>query len=68
MVSEVERYGDDTPPLFSQVRDQPYSNGCITSQARTMSAQYIEFLKRNREASCRQPSPTLGPKKNSTTS
>lgn len=44
------RYGDDTPPLFSSVRDQPYSNGCITSQARTMSPQYVEFLKRNRDA------------------
>lgn len=47
---EGRRYGDDTPPLFSQVRDQPYSNGCITSQARTMSAQYIEFLRRHKES------------------
>lgn len=47
---QIERsYGDDTPPLFSSVRDQPYTNGCITSQARTMSPQYIEFLKRHKE-------------------
>lgn len=49
LATEERRYGDDTPPLFSSVRDQPYSNGRITSQARTMSAQYIQFLQRNKE-------------------
>lgn len=43
------RAGNDTPPLFSYVRDKPYSNGMLTSQARTMSPAYIEFLKRNKE-------------------
>lgn len=42
-------YGDDSPPLFWVVHDKPYANGCITSQARTMSPQYLEFLQRNRE-------------------
>lgn len=45
--TETRRYGDDTPPLFSSVRDQPYSRGCMTSQARTMSPQYIAFLKKH---------------------
>lgn len=45
--TEERRFGDDTPPLFSSVRDQPYSRGCLTSQARTTSPQYIEFLKRH---------------------
>ena len=49
LATEQRRYGDDTPPLFSSVRDQPYCNGCLTSQARTMSPQYLAFLARHRE-------------------
>lgn len=47
LATDTGRYGDDTPPLFASVRDQPYSRGCMTSQARTMCPQYIEFLKRH---------------------
>jgi len=40
---------NDTPPLFSSVRDQPYSRGSLTSAPRTASPAYIAFLQRNKE-------------------
>jgi hypothetical protein len=40
---------NDTPPLFSSVRDQPYSRGSLTSTPRTASPAYIAFLQRNKE-------------------
>jgi hypothetical protein len=44
------RYGNDTPPLMASVPEPPPSHwGVTTSQARTMSPQYIEFLKRHKE-------------------
>jgi hypothetical protein len=44
------RYGNDTPPLMARVPEPPPSHwGVTTSQARTMSPQYIEFLKRHKE-------------------
>jgi len=44
------RYGDDTAPLMSHVPEPPPSHwGVTTSQARTTSPQYLEFLKRHRE-------------------
>lgn len=43
------RAGNDSPPLFASVRDQPYSRGSLTSQARTTSPAYIQFLQRLKE-------------------
>lgn len=44
------RYGNDAPPLMASVPEPPPSHwGVTTSQARTMSPQYIEFLKRHKE-------------------
>jgi len=40
---------DDTTPIMALVRDQPYVRGGITSQSRTASQAYVEFLKRARE-------------------
>lgn len=43
--------GDDTPPLMSRVPEPPPSHwGKLTSQSRTLSPQYMEFLKRSKEA------------------
>jgi hypothetical protein len=42
--------GDDSPPLMNLVHDKPYSRGSLTSQGRTASRQYQEFLERNRNA------------------
>lgn len=39
---------NDTTPLMALVRDAPYSRGCVTSQGRTASVEYQEFLKRAR--------------------
>lgn len=40
-------HGDDTPPLMSKVPDPPPSHwGKVTSQSRTLSPAYVEFLKR----------------------
>lgn len=44
------RAGNDTTPLFTLVHDTPYSNGKLTGQARTTSAAYMAFLRRNKEA------------------
>lgn len=42
--------GDDTPPLMTIVRESPPSHGGkITSRGKTNSAEYLEFLKRNRD-------------------
>jgi hypothetical protein len=48
---EIElSYGDDSPPLMRLVPEPPPSHwGKITSEARTLSPQYIEFLKRARD-------------------
>jgi hypothetical protein len=50
-LTEAEfRYGNDDAPLMSRVPEPPPSHwGVTTSQARTLSPQYIEFLKRHRE-------------------
>lgn len=43
--------GDDTPPLMARVPEPPPSHwGKITSQSRTLSPAYVEFLKRSKEA------------------
>lgn len=43
---DIERRGgDDSPPLFNYVRDEPYRRGVLTSTARTASASYQRFLK-----------------------
>jgi hypothetical protein len=40
------KYGDDTPPLMNKVPEPPPSHwGKLTSQSRTLSPQYIKFLK-----------------------
>jgi hypothetical protein len=40
-------HGDDSLPLMARVPEPPPSHwGKVTSQARTLSPQYIEFLKR----------------------
>lgn len=44
-----KRAGDDSPPLFSYVRDEPYKRGVLTSTARTASASYQRFLGRHKE-------------------
>lgn len=47
----ISSYGNDTPPLMSSVPEPPPSHwGKTTSEARTASPQYIEFLKRHRES------------------
>lgn len=39
--------GDDSPPLMAKVPEQPPSHwGKVTSQSRTLSPAYVEFLKR----------------------
>jgi hypothetical protein len=39
------QYGDDSPPLMNRVPEQPPSHwGKLTSQARTLSPQYLRFL------------------------
>lgn len=44
------RYGDDTPPLMSKVPEPPPSHwGKLTSQSRTLSPQYLAFLKKHKE-------------------
>lgn len=41
------RYGDDTTPLVSTVQDPPPSHwGTVTSRGRTLSQQYLKFLKK----------------------
>jgi len=43
-------YGDDTPPLMNKVPEPPPSHwGKVTSQARTLSPQYMRFLQKARE-------------------
>lgn len=43
-------YGDDSPPLMNRVPEPPPSHwGKLTSEARTLSPQYVEFLRRARE-------------------
>lgn len=45
------RYGNDTPPLMSIVPEPPPPHwGVTTSIARTLSPQYIEFLRRHKES------------------
>lgn len=40
-------HGDDSPPLVSKVPDPPPSHwGKMTSQSRTLSPAYLEFLRR----------------------
>jgi len=47
---DVRFYGNDDAPLMSRVPEPPPSHwGVTTSQARTLSPQYIEFLKRHNE-------------------
>ena len=44
------RCGDDTPPLMSRVPEPPPSHwGKLTSQSRTLSPQYMAFLKKHKE-------------------
>jgi hypothetical protein len=43
-------YGDDTPPLMNRVPEAPPSHwGKVTSQARTLSPQYLRFLNKAKE-------------------
>lgn len=43
-------YGDDSPPLMNLVPEPPPSHwGKLTSEARTLSPQYVEFLRKARE-------------------
>ena len=43
-------YGDDSPPLMNRVPEPPPSHwGKVTSEARTLSPQYVEFLRKARE-------------------
>ena len=45
------RYGNDTPPLMASVPEPPPSHwGKSTSQARTLSPQYLQFLSKHRES------------------
>ena len=44
-----QRAGDDTTPIMALVRDQPYGRGGITSEGRTTSQAYLDFVKRARE-------------------
>lgn len=40
-------HGDDSPPLMAKVPEQPPSHwGKVTSQSRTLSPAYVEFLRR----------------------
>lgn len=51
-IKELQRasHGDDTPPLMSLVPEPPPSHwGTMTSQSRTLSPQYIRFLKQHKE-------------------
>lgn len=44
-------YGDDSPPLMWKVQEPPPSHwGKLTSQGKTASQQYQEFLTRARDA------------------
>jgi hypothetical protein len=43
------RTGDDTPPLFHKVRDEPYRRGTITSVGRTASEMYQRFVNKHKE-------------------
>ena len=48
-------YGDDSPPLMNRVPEAPPSHwGKVTSRARTLSPQYVEFLRRAREGQKRE--------------
>jgi hypothetical protein len=48
---ELLRRGDDSPPLMASVPEPPPSHwGKLTSQSRTLSPQYVAFLKRSKEA------------------
>lgn len=40
--------GDDTTPIMALVRDQPYARGGITSESRTSSQAYVDFVNRAR--------------------
>jgi hypothetical protein len=45
------RYGDDSTPLVSLVPEAPPSHwGKLTSAARTLSAAYVKFLNKGKEA------------------
>ena len=46
---DLQSRGDDSPPLYSYVRDKPYKRGELTSTARTASESYMRFLKKHRE-------------------
>jgi hypothetical protein len=47
---ELQRRGDDSPPLMNSVREPAPSHwGKITSESRTLSPQYVAFLQRNKE-------------------
>lgn len=44
------RYGNDSAPLMASVPEPPPSHwGKLTSAARTLSPQYLAFLKRHKE-------------------
>lgn len=43
------RGGDDSPPIFNGVQDQPYRRGTLTSDGRTASEQYMRFLQKHKE-------------------
>ena len=42
------KYGNDSTPLMTFVRDQSYCRGTLTSEGRTASREYQAFLERNR--------------------
>jgi len=45
----AQKAGDDTTPLVALVRDQPYGRGGITSESRTASQAYLDFVQRAKE-------------------
>ena len=45
---EFDSRRNDTTPLMALVRDKQYCRGTLTSEGRTASREYQEFLERNR--------------------
>jgi hypothetical protein len=45
---EFDSRRNDTTPLMALVQDKPYCRGTLTSQGRTASREYQQFLERNR--------------------
>lgn len=45
----AHRVSDDTTPIMALVRDHSYSRGGITSESRTASQAYLDFVRRAKE-------------------